>query len=155
MRRQFFGSIVLVGFALVGPETFWWGNRVVERMPSLGDPLPCDPNPALHLLISSAQFAPSCLALLNGVAFDIASDSRSKVVYIGVDDPLYRTPEGIHPGSRLKDVLATGAAEPLPERGWAFHTRMKSGWNAAFVNGPTMTIEPLPRDSKVKWLYKR
>src|SRR5262245_10058239 len=132
------------------------GQPLLNREPKLGDPFPCEPwQVREQLLIASAQTAPACDIVLDGLTFTVARDGHLKIIYVAVSDPRYQTAEGIHPGSSLTDVLKARAREPLPEPGWAFHTRLASGWNAAFVNGPEMTRKPLPRQSKVIWLFKR
>jgi hypothetical protein len=129
--------------------------------PDLGQPFPCVPTGLM--MIKSAQFSPTCKVVYNRIPFDVAGDFGwdqtvplgARVVYVAVDDPRFQTREGIHVGSSLADVLKTGAMTPKPEPGWAFHTRLDSGWNAAFVVGPELTGEPLPADSRVAWMFKR
>src|SRR5882724_4617678 len=102
MRGNCF-CVTLLSLALFQGNMFWWGNRAVYRVPNLGDEMPCEPQAQYRLLISSAETAPSCLAWFNGVAFEVAGAQGSKVIYVAIDDPRYRTPEGIHPGSRLNE----------------------------------------------------
>ena len=148
-------AILTMVFVLVA-STLSFGQPLLSRDPKLGDPFPCDPwQVREQLLVASAQTAPACDVTLDGATFTVARGANSRIIYVAVSDTRYRTLEGIHPGSSLADVLKAGAPEPLAEVGWAFHTRLASGWNAAFVNGPNMTREPLPPHSKVLWLFKR
>jgi len=94
-------------------------------------------------------------AKIAGVAYSVAVDDDNRLIFISTDDPRFQTPEGLSVDSTLEQVLATGARQPIAEKGWAFHTRLPSGWSAAFVSGPGKTdLEPRPT-SKVAWFFKR
>ena len=156
MCNQILRHAILTMLFILVASALSLGQPLLNRDPKLGDPFPCEPwQVREQLLIASAQTAAACDVTLDGLTFIVARDAHSRIIYVAVSDPRYQTVEGIHPGSSLADVLKTGAREPLPELGWAFHTRLTSGWNAAFVNGPEMTRKPLPRHSKVLWLFKR
>jgi hypothetical protein len=150
------GSFVLAAVMLAAQS-----SGPISDVPSLGDPFPCVPT--TMLVIRSAQMSPSCLVIRNRIPFEVAGDFAwgrpvppdARVVYVAVKDPAYRTTEGIRVGSSLAEVLRSGAAAPQAERGWAFHTQLKSGWRAAFLSGIELTRKPLPPDSRVAWLFRR
>ena len=117
--------------------------------------MPCVADLGKHDLVGAAQLLPSCEVTEGGITFLVAADTDAMVRYVSVSDPRFFTPEGITVGSWLGEVLAAGGMQPQAEPGWAFHSELPSGWAAAFVNGPTMTEQPLPRKAQVRWLFRR
>ena len=106
----------------------------LEQLPALGDPFPI-PEGSNRLMVASAQTWPYQEARVQGILYDVASDTEGRVAYIGTSDPAFKTPEGLSIRSTLAEVMATGAEPPWREPGWADHTKLSSGWNAAFIRG--------------------
>ena len=125
-----------------------------SSVPELGDRLVL-PSGSDLLLVASSQTWPHKEFKVSGITYDIASDDKNLVAYVSTQDPSFRTPEGLGVGSTLEQTLATGAKSPWAEPGWAFHTRLPSGWSAAFVSGRGMTDSPLQPNSKISWFFKR
>jgi len=142
-----------LGILLVSLALGCAGARL-ETLPSLGDRFPL-PKSAHYLMTASAQLWPYKTVRIEGIGYDIASDRKGHVAYIGTSDKAFKTPEGLSVESTLTQVLATGAEAPWPEPGWAYHTKLPSGWSAAFVVGPEMTGGPLRPDSKVAFFFQR
>ncbi len=117
--------------------------------------MPCVADLGKQHLVGTAQLLPSCEVTDGGITFLVAADPDAVVKYVSVSVPRFATPEGITVGSRLGEVLAAGGMQPQAEPGWAFHSKLPSGWAAAFVNGPTMTEQPLPRKAQVRWFFRR
>lgn len=131
-------------------------NRVeLATVPALGAPFHGSGPPDHHELTSSSSTHPAYPVSVRGVPFVVAVSSSGTVIYVATTDPAFRTPEDIRVGSALADVLAAGAAAPWPEPGWGFWTSLPSGWHVAFVNGPSLTVEPLPPNATVRWLFRR
>ncbi len=108
-----------------------------------------------QLMIASAQTWPYENIEIDGIKYGVAVDDRGQVAYVDCSDAKFSTPEGIKVGSTLEDVLKAGAKQPWGEPGWAYHTKLASGWSAAFVVGRGMTDGPLQPTSRVAWLFKR
>jgi len=132
-----------------------WHSALGEQPPVIGEDCPCDADSGERVLISAGQFAESCQVTVDKVAFTVARDRAGGVLYVDVSDTKFETPEGIRTGSTLADVLKAGAAMPQKEPGWAFHTRLPSGWRAAFTTGESLTEETPDKESKVRWLFRR
>lgn len=107
------------------------------------------------LLAASAQMWPFREMSIGGVTYRVAVNGKHLVAYLATSDPNFRSPEGLSVGSTLEQVLATGAQAPGAEPGWAYHTKLPSGWSAAFISGPGLTVAPLQADAKVSWFFKR
>jgi len=134
---------------------FWWGNRTVDRVPSLGDRVQCELKENGMLIVSSAQIAHTCDVFVNAVTFTLGSTDGEHVSYISVDNPRFRTPEGVSVDSTFDQVMAAGGSAPRPEPGWAFFATLPSGWKAAYSSGQTGTERPPAGGSKVQWLFRR
>ena len=104
---------------------------------------------------ASAQLSPYREVRVGGVLYRVAVDKEARVSYVETFDRAFRTPEGLAVGSTLEDVLATGAEPPWGEPGWAYHTKLPSGWSAAFVAGRERTDGPLEPASRVVWFFRR
>lgn len=87
-------------------------------------------------MISSAAFAPGCDVVVAGVNFFVASNDGKMIEYIKTSDPGFVTPEGLSVGSSVDDVRRAGGGEVLGEYGWAFYSRLPSGWRAVFSGMP-------------------
>ena len=124
-------------------------------LPQLGEHF--QPQASLvHLeMTASASLDPAYVAMLDGTNFVVAVSQEGFVRYIATTDVRFSTPEGIHVGSALFSVLAAGAANPIAETGWGFHTLLPSRWSVGFTNGAGLSEPPLPRDSRVVWIFQR
>jgi hypothetical protein len=91
---------------------------------------------------------------INGIPFQVAVDDAQKVTYVATEDPRFRTPEGVCVGMSVEQVMKIGAAAPLLEKGWAFHTKLKSGWSASFGHGLD-PAETLTSGARVVSIFKR
>jgi hypothetical protein len=125
------------------------------QVPLIGEESPCEAESVEMRLISAGQFADSCQVTVDEVRFMVALDRDGRIVYVGVTDAEFETPEGIRVGSTLVDVLEAGAGVPQKESGWAFHTLLPSGWRAAFTTGESLTEQAPGKQSKVRWLFRR
>jgi hypothetical protein len=94
--------------------------------------MPCNPPDTIQFAISSAQFARGCNAIYSNMKFFVATIDRSHISYISTRDSLFRTPEGIHIGSNLKDVMQAGGNDIIEETGWAYYSRLPSGWRVKY-----------------------
>ncbi len=142
---------VMVNFSFAGAR-----KLKLAKVPSIGQKLDIKPsrNPTL-LLINSSQFYPKVDVLINNITYTIAYDNNHIIKYISTSDSKFETPEYVKTGDPLSQFKKQTESEPLTERGWAFFIHLKSGWYAAFTQGPTMTEGDLSLDAKVQWLFKR
>ena len=123
-----------------------------DRLANLGDPMPCTPDSEKLYVIAAAQASPGCKTVVGGITYLFAEDLEHKVSYIAVNDRAFRSPEGISIGSSLAEVGSAGAEPGWYETGWAYHSKLPSGWHAAVL---WLRDEPPPADSRVGWLFKR
>jgi hypothetical protein len=109
------------------------------------------------LMTASGGLQPSFEAEFEGLKFTVCTaDYKSKrISFISTTDKRFRTDEGVAVGDTLQKILETSRGEVINERGWAFFVRLKSGWNAAFVQGYEMTEGELLPEAKVAFLFKR
>ena len=121
----------------------------------LGKRLPHDAKAmGTMLLTSPAQTRPQYSVTRNGVRFSICPNESQRIVHISTSDPAFNTAEGIHVGTPLNEVRGVAHTTEIAWSGWAYVLPLPSGWNAAFVEGPTMTDAPLKEDSPVVFLFK-
>jgi len=125
-----------------------------DRIPDPGEPWSLRA-PRGGLLVKPAEFWPYEEARIDGFKMRVAVNDRAEVAYVATADPTFGTREGIAVGSTLAEVRRAGAEAPVAETGWAWVTRLPSGWWAAFVSGEGLTNAPLTPQSKVAWLFKR
>jgi hypothetical protein len=110
------------------------------------------------LLISPSQFSRAYSVNCKNIHYDIAVKADNhfkKVVYISTDDKSFVTPEKLKINDSLSDVRSVSENEILTYRGWAFVIPLESGWNAAFVEGESMTDGTLNSDSQISFFFKR
>lgn len=125
-----------------------------ERIPDPGEPWSLRA-PRGELLVKPAEFWPFEETRIDGFRIRVAVNDRAEVAYVATADATFGTRDGISVGSTLAQVRKAGASEPVVEAGWAYITRLPSGWWAAFVSGEGLTNAPLTPQSKVAWLFKR
>jgi hypothetical protein len=87
-------------------------------------------------VISSAQVAPGCGTVVGGVSYLVASIDGKSIAFIRTSDTGFVTPEGLRIGSSVEDVRRAGGGEVLGEIGWAFYSKLPSGWRAVFSGLP-------------------
>ena|SRR5687767_7157294 len=126
----------------------------LKSEPQLGMKLPFKRSSTDLRMTSSGSLAPAYEVEHEGLEFTICAYKDKLVHYVDTDDPNFRTPEGITAGESLKNVLEISKGELIREQGWAFYVRLKSGWNAAFLQGDATEGELSP-DAKVRFLFKR
>lgn len=137
------------------------GNSIkLKFMPELNAVFPVKKrmlkNPANLLMTASGGMEPSFEAEYEGIKFLVAIGYESRrISFISTTDNRFQTGEGIRIGDTLEKVLETSKGEIIKEPGWAFFVRLKSGWNAAFVQGAEITEGELPPGAKVSFLFKR
>ena len=137
------------------------GNSIkLKFMPELNAVLPVKKRkfktPVIYLMTGSGGMEPSFETEFEGINFLVATGHESKrISFISTTDKRFQTGEGIRIDDTLQKVLETSKGEIIKERGWAFFVRLKSGWNAAFVQGAEMTEGELPPGAKVSFLFKR
>lgn len=108
------------------------------------------------VLVSSSQFSYGVAeVLLRGVHYTLGVDRDQTVMYVSTEDQDFVSPEGVRIGQRYEDVRQVAASDLIRERGWAFYMALPSGWNAAFVQGNTMTEGELSDDTPVCFLFVR
>jgi len=129
-----------------------------NNCPTIGQKMPCTPTPSVLYAISSADFAPGCETILFGIKFFLATNDGERICYISTQDPKFKTPEGIHVGDTLKDVLGAGGSMPIEETSWAYYSELPSGWCAQYPGIPGLGKfdgGPPESDSKVVKLFLR
>ena len=128
------------------------------RIPRIGDPMPCIPSDTMMYMIRSAQLAWGCEIVVDGAKFFVGTIDKKRIAYISTEDHLVTTPEGIHVGNRLDDVLHANGSEIIAEPGWGYFSRLPSGWNALYAGVPgldTVGGSLIRRDSIVARLFQR
>lgn len=126
----------------------------LKSEPNVGMKLAFRRNSTDLRMTSSGSLAPAYEVEHEGLEFTICAYKDKLVHYVDTDDPNFRTPEGITAGESLKNVLEISKGKLIREPGWAFYVRLKSGWNAAFLQGYATQGELSP-DATVSLLFKR
>jgi hypothetical protein len=122
----------------------------------LGDPLPEKAREAGYdMMIASSQFSVAYIVEDGGHRYTITVDSSRMINYISPDDKSFVTPEGVKAGDTYERVRKLSTRPLRTEEGWAYFIELPSGWNAAFIQGKTMTEGKLSPKARVKWLFKR
>ena len=133
-------------------------TMILQKLPQINDLFHPRGVSDFSLLISSAQFSRAYSVNCNNIHYYIAVNAVGqfkKVVYISTDDKSFVTPEKLKINDFLSDVRNVSDNEILTENGWAFVIPLESGWNAAFVEGESMTDGTLNADSKISFFFKR
>jgi hypothetical protein len=108
------------------------------------------------LLISSSQFWPYFDKTIDGIKYSIAYNPDTKTItYISTQDPLFKSPDGYKIGDTFSTFNDDLRKKIIQETGWAYFIKLPSGWNAAFIQGSTMTDGNLEDNAKLKWFFKR
>jgi hypothetical protein len=151
MIRPILATLFLIGCSLPRPM------YMVSTFPEIGGSLTFPPTNVM-LMTGSGGIQESTDFLFKGIRYVVAVDGEHQVSYIHSDDPRFVTPEGLTVASTLEQVLATGAKTPLKEPGWAYFTRLESGWSAAFClpgQGDSATGAPPTASTKVAFFFRR
>jgi len=130
------------------------GCTQLSTVPKPGDKYTL-PKKSSLLMVGPDNVLPYGTSKVGQVSFDIAINQEDIVIYVGTSDPKFRTPEGLSINSTLEEVRAAGATQPEVEAGWAYHTKLPSGWYVAFVVGSGRTDGPPQPQSRVSWFFKR
>jgi hypothetical protein len=104
--------------------------------PKVGDVMPCAFSESIHYAISSSQFVYGCEYIFNGINYFVGTIDKSHISYISTTDTLFKSPEGIHVGSTHKDVLKKGGSEIMEEIGFAYLSKLPSGWYVSYSGAP-------------------
>jgi len=105
-------------------------------------------------MIAAGQISPARLVRHAGIEYTVAVDRSSHIIYIATSDPAFKTPESFTVTSTLAQLLTSGIPQPWQEPGWAYHTALPSGWQAAFTIDLS-TESSLRPESHVDWFFKR
>jgi len=116
--------------------------RISTNAPRVGGRMPCVADAASSVMTAAGRQEAGCLAMVDGTFFAVASSDRSHVSYVGTTSARFRTPEGIGIGATLKSVRAKRGAAVTAERGWAYFSRLPSGWCARFPGVPGQDPPP-------------
>ena len=127
----------------------------LKNEPEIGMKLPFKRRSTSLLMTGSGGLEPAYEVEHEGSEFTVCAYEDRLIHHVSTNDPRFRTPEGIAVGVSLKEVLELSKGKLVREPGWAFFVSLKSGWNAAFVQGESMTEGELSPDAKVRFLFKR
>ena len=127
----------------------------LKSEPELGMKLPFKRRSTSLLMTRSGSLEPAYEVEHEGLEFTVCAYKDMLIHHVSTKDPRFRTPEGIAVEVSLKEVLDVSKGKLVEESGWAFFVSLKSGWNAAFVQGESMTEGELSPDAKVRFLFKR
>ncbi len=144
---------------LISCSTLQTGNInstvIIEELPQINDDFYPNTDSISYLMISPSQFSKTYNVNCNNIFYDIAINNLNKVVFISTEDKSFITPEKLMIGNLLSDVQSISKNEMVIENGWANYIKLESGWNAAFVEGKSMTTRMLKEDSKISFFFKR
>ncbi|HWS71456.1 MAG TPA: hypothetical protein VN605_05050 [Thermoanaerobaculia bacterium] len=136
----------------------------LRSIPELGSVLPGLPASHTRTLASSAQLWPSYEAVVDGIAFTIGVDDRSRVRFVSTHDARFVSPEGLRTGASMDATLRT-AKEPLfAEAGWGHYVELPSGWSVLLEDAARMVdgrmdfnlgTRDLRPDARISMFFKR
>jgi hypothetical protein len=107
------------------------------------------------MLISSSQIKPYKTVNIDGVNFQLVTDSKDDTSFIGTRDKSFITPEGYRVGMSLRQIKKKYRDKLLEEPGFGYFIVLPSKWCILFTVGQTMT-EHAPTDTnKVSYIYRR
>lgn len=92
---------------------------------------------------------------IKNIDYYISLNKDNKIKYIETKDINFKTSEGFKVGTTLGEIQASHKSDILEEKGWAYYVPLKSGWNAAFVEGEFMTDKNPSKNSRVIWFFKK
>lgn len=154
-------GIISVQQPMLGFESIADRGHTLDRIPEINDKFR-GVRRGRNLLISSSGWIPFETVTVEGIRFEVGVNDHDCVDYVATFEQAFKTPEGISPGSSLADVLATGAAKPWDEWGWAAHATLPSGWSVAFESGTddegnirNLSTSFYGEDPRVAWVFKR
>jgi hypothetical protein len=147
MRRSVLLAIpFVIGAITAGDES---------RLPELEASFPPDSTPTGRYVVTAPdQTRREYSVTRDGVLFTVCPAEDGTIVFVSTTDVAFETPEGVRIGTPLTQVRAGAGRFELAWPGWAYVIPLPSGWNAAFVNGPSITEGPLREDSPVVFLFK-
>ena len=149
-------ACTLLGAQIAKPQVIHTSSPI----PKIGDPIPCHPVDSIVYPIASAQLSGGCEAIYGSITFFLATTDGSTISYISTGDSLFSTPDGVKVGVSYKRVRLLGGSRIIEETGWAYYSRLPSGWCAkysGFPGGATTdsTYEFAPCDSVVCEVFLR
>lgn len=128
---------------------------ILEKLPGLNDLFECQFKNESLLLSSSGQSSKSFDIVCNNIHFSISTNDSNKIIFISTNDTNFITSDKIKVGTPLSEFPDYYSPSVNKETGWAYFIKLKSGWNAAFTEGESMTNKPLTQKSKVSFFFKR
>jgi hypothetical protein len=120
--------------------------------------MPCNPADSIQWIIASAQTAQGCEINRDGVRFFVATIDHKRISYISTEDGNFVSPEGIHVGNSRDDVLKAKGTEMIAELGWAYYSKLPSGWCVRYAGMPgvdSLGGQTLHRDSTVVGFFMK
>jgi hypothetical protein len=132
-------------------------HKAVKRMPRLDEKISGYPKWRREMIMAGGATSRKLYEVsYGGINYSVGTERQSDVIrWVGTSDPVFRTPEGLAEGDALEKVLAVAKSEVNREPGWGFFVELPSGWNAAFVQGPSMTEGELPPSAGICFFFKR
>ena len=129
---------------------------VAEKLPELGDGLPpsAKRKPHTRMKTSVDSMDDVYQIAVSNITFALAVDTSNRVVHVSTKSAKYTTSDGVRIGSTLSEVRAVPNATETTKPNGAYFYRLASGWNAVFAHGTKHSKAPVPKDAKVKFLFK-
>ena len=146
--KRLASSVLVLGFGIAT------ASQSVELV--LGHRLPRDAKlvAGTMLLTSPGQVRDVYAVQRDGVDFLVCPDSSRRITHIRTTDPAFRTPEGVHVGSSLKEIRAVSPVGEAYLPGWAYIVHLRSGWSAAFLAEDSVTEIAPWEDSIADFIFK-
>jgi hypothetical protein len=107
--------------------------------------MPCRAESGSSVATAAGRITPACLAMDGSLFFVVASADGRRVSYAATTNQAFRTPDRIRVGDTLARVQARGGSPVVAEQGWAYFSRLRSGWCARFAGVPGR--DPAPEES--------
>ena len=128
---------------------------LLEELPQIKDDFYPKTDSISYLMISPSQYSKAYNVYCQNISYNIAINDLNKVIFISTQDEAFVTSENLMIGKLLSDVQSISKNKIITESGWAFYIPLESGWNAAFVEGKSMTSRMLKEDSKISFFFKK
>ena len=128
---------------------------ILEKLPELNDLFKYQIKTESYLLTLSGQSSKSFDIVYNNIHYSISTNDSNKIIFISTNDTNFITADKIKIGTPLSEFPDHYSPSVNKEAGWAYFIKLKSGWNAAFTEGESMTNKPLTQKSKVSFFFKR
>ena len=106
------------------------------------------------VMTSPSQFRKQYKIKFNDIEYSVCPDGDGLIVHISIRSPISKTLEGVRVGDALTKVQNITNSKIETRSGWTFVVPLPSGWNAAFVQGKSLTEGKLNNNSKVTFLFK-